>query len=377
MGLVELHRESHHTFSVVCPAGSSETVRRDVHSAGLPVIPVKQPAGIGRLLSVAGQELPFLRAHWRRPSRLDRAAASASVDFLWFVSAGVHRTDLPFLTVVWDVQHRVTPWFPEMSAHGVWDRRELSYTWFLQRATAVVVGTDVGRQEVEQLYLLPAERIVKLPHPTPAFAIAAAGQPTDRSVLDRLGISRPFVMYPAQLWPHKNHVNLVMALQILRERHHLPMNLVLVGSDKGNREHVLRAATHCGVADAVHLVGFVAREDLIHLYREAVALTYVSWCGPENLPPLEAFALGCPVVASDIPSAREQLADAAVLVEPGNPERIAEGILEVWEDPGLRERLIKSGHKRAQQWTALDYVRGVFGFLDRFEPVARCWGGPA
>jgi glycosyltransferase involved in cell wall biosynthesis len=117
----------------------------------------------------------------------------------------------------------------------------------------------------------------------------------------------------------------------------------------------------------------VSRHDLIALYREAIALAYVSWCGPENLPPLEAFALGCPVVASDVPGAREQLGDAAIFVKPGDPESIASGVLDMWRDQEIRDRLIKAGHDRAQKWTASDYVRGVFEFLNRFEPIARCW----
>lgn len=371
--LLDHHQESNHSFVILCPSRSSATVQCDVRSAGLTVVQVSESTGLMRVISAAGREVSFLRAHWRRSSRLDRSAASASVNFLWFVGAGVHRTDLPFLTVVWDLQHRVTPWFPEMSAKGLWDSRELSHASFLQRATGVVAGTSVGQTELERFYQLPSERIVKLPHPTPTFALAGASKPIDQGALKKLGVADPFIMYPAQLWPHKNHVNLVMALQILRERHGLPLNLVLVGSDKGTREHLLRVAAHCGVAGAVHAMGFVAREDLIVLYRSAVALTYVSWCGPENLPPLEAFALGCPVVASDIPGAREQLVDAAVFVKPGHPESIADGVRQVWSDCGLRERLVRSGHKRAQQWTASDYVRGVFGFLDRFEPIARCW----
>lgn len=372
-GLLDLHRESSHTFSILCPAGSSATVRREFQSVDLTVSPVPETTGISRLTAAVRREVSFARAHWRRPSRLDRAAAAAGSNFLWFVSAGVHCTDLPFLTVVWDLQHRVTPWFPEISAKGLWDNRELSHRWFLQRATGVVAGTCIGQRELEQFYQLPPERVLRLPHPTPSFALAAAHHQTDSGSLAALGIQSPFILYPAQLWPHKNHVNLVMALQILRQRHQLPLNLVLVGSDKGNRELVMQAAARCGIAEAVHIVGFVSRQDLIALYRKAVALTYVSWCGPENLPPLEAFALGCPVVASDIPGAREQLGDAAILVRPGDPESIASGILNVWKDKATRSRLIIAGRDRAQKWTASHYVRGVFEFLDQFEPIARCW----
>lgn len=373
-GLFDLYRESRHSFTILCPSGSSAVVEGDAQSAGLNVSPVPDARGLSRIGAVIRRESPFLRAHWRRPSRLDCVAAAAGADFLWFVSAGIHCTDLPYLTVVWDLQHRVTPWFPEMSAKGLWDNRESSHSWFLQRAAGIVAGTSVGREELERFYQLPSERILLLPHPTPSFALAATDQPVDSGRLMNLKIPSPFILYPAQLWPHKNHVNLVLALQILRERYRLPLHLVLVGSDKGNGNHVMQVAAQYGVQGAVHLVGFVSRQDLVALYRGAVALTYMSWCGPENLPPLEAFALGCPVVASDIPGASEQLGKAAVLVKPGDPESIASGIKDVWQNQTTRERLVAAGHERARAWTGSDYVRGVFKFLDQFEPVARCWG---
>jgi glycosyltransferase involved in cell wall biosynthesis len=114
-------------------------------------------------------------------------------------------------------------------------------------------------------------------------------------------------------------------------------------------------------------------EDLIALYRGAFALAYVTFFGPENLPTLEAFALGCPVVASNVDGAREQLGDAALLVEPRDPAKIAAAIKTLYDDKDLRQILIKKGRARAERWTAKDFVRGVFSALDEFEPVRRCW----
>ena len=117
----------------------------------------------------------------------------------------------------------------------------------------------------------------------------------------------------------------------------------------------------------------VSREELIALYKHALALVYPSWFGPENLPPLEAFALGCPVVYSRFPGAAEQLGDAAVLIDPANPADIAAGITKLRADPALRSKLIQLGRERARRFTPSDYVRGMFGIIDRLEPILRCW----
>jgi glycosyltransferase involved in cell wall biosynthesis len=110
------------------------------------------------------------------------------------------------------------------------------------------------------------------------------------------------------------------------------------------------------------------------LYKNAFALAYMTLFGPDNLPPLEAFALGCPVLASDISGAREQLGNAALFVNPTNPQEIAEAILKLHHDAQLRSTLKERGIQRARQWTNKDFLNGIFGVLNEFENIRRCWG---
>jgi glycosyltransferase involved in cell wall biosynthesis len=99
----------------------------------------------------------------------------------------------------------------------------------------------------------------------------------------------------------------------------------------------------------------------------------MTFFGPDNLPPLEAMALGCPVIASNVSGAKEQLGDAALLVDPKKPEEIAEAIKSLSEDSALRQDLIKRGLIRAYRWTAQDYVKEIFSVIDNFEAIRRCW----
>src|SRR4029078_10301868 len=133
-----------------------------------------------------------------------------------------------------------------------------------------------------------------------------------------------------------------------------------VGSNKGNEEYLRTFAAQLNPPVDVAFLGFVPLEDLVALYRGAFALAYVTFFGPENLPPLEAFALGCPVIASDVSGAREQLGDAALFVDPRNPAEIAGAIKQLRDDDTLRASLIDKGRARAERWTATEFVRGVF-----------------
>jgi len=92
---------------------------------------------------------------------------------------------------------------------------------------------------------------------------------------------------------------------------------------------------------------------------------------------IEALASGCPVVASDVAGAREQLGDAALIVDPKEPEQIAASVVRIRSEPGLRQRLIDAGAARARIHTAADFVAGIDKWLDEFEPVRRCWASGA
>jgi glycosyltransferase involved in cell wall biosynthesis len=370
--LEALHRaaaSSAHRFTVLCPEASVAALTRKLAGSALRVVAV--PRRTGRLAAMAFREIESVRAHWRRQSDIDRIAVANGIEFVWFLSAQPDRTDIPFMTVVWDLQHRATPWFPEMSAAGMWDSRDSVHRWFLQRATKIVTGTKVGRDQLTQFFQIPSENILTLPHPTPSYVFREI-EATPENTVEKLDLRQPYVLYPAQFWPHKNHVNLLLAIADLKKKG-TAVSVALVGSDKGNRQFIADVAAQEGISEQIHFLGFVERSVLVALYRQALALTYVSWCGPENLPPLEAFALGCPVIATRIPGAEEQLGDAALLCEPGDPQSISAAIANVHADPELRKRLVDAGRIRARRFSSADYVAGALKFLDEFSAVRRCW----
>jgi len=152
---------------------------------------------------------------------VERASEKLGLDCLWYVAGGAYEaTDVPYVATVWDLQHRTMPWYPELSAGGTWDARELSYRRFLQRATYVITGTEVGLTEIGTYYQITRERIRVLPHPTPRFVMQDLTD-VDTGIRTRMGLSEPYLLYPAQFWPHKNHANLLCALRILRDSHNL------------------------------------------------------------------------------------------------------------------------------------------------------------
>ena len=121
--------------------------------------------------------------------------------------------NIPFAVMVWDLQHRNNPWFPEVSELSKWDNRERRGK-ILQRASLIYTGTQQGREEIVSYYQVPPERIKVLPFATPVFALEAAKRHVRAEIFRKLGLSSEYILYPAQFWPHKNHVLVLEACKI-------------------------------------------------------------------------------------------------------------------------------------------------------------------
>lgn len=380
--LVKYGSESGHTFLIFTRA---QGIEKEILAKHIKVVPLsKSYEGrsfkerlsnrLARTTNSFFKKI-YLRNQVKEENLEEKFVINSGVEMMWYLELGTYdylTMEVPFITTAWDINHRVTPYFPEVSIGGRWERRERSYGMKIKRASAIITGTRAGQAEIERFYQVEAEQIKIIPFPTPAFALT--GSATDgKELLNKYKIPENYLFYPAQFWPHKNHAGLLLALQRLRDEYGLVFPLVLVGADKGNQQHIKKLVAELNLSTQVHFLGFVPQEDLAGLYRNAFALTFMSLCGPDNLPPLEAFGLGCPVVASNLSGAPEQLGDAALLVDAKDEKLIAKAIYQLYNSPELRQTLVQRGLERAAQWTGQDYIKSVFSILDDFQSIRRCW----
>jgi glycosyltransferase involved in cell wall biosynthesis len=305
-------------------------------------------------------------------SSLEKKLLEKNIELIWSLGPKPLTLEIPYILTIWDLQHRLQPFFPEVSQAGEWDSREQIYSKSLRRAAFLITGTHTGKSEIERFYQVDAARIKILPLPTPKFL--QTDFIIEKNILiTKYKIPDKYLFYPAQFWPHKNHMTLLKAVQVLKNRYDISMPVVFVGSNKGNIEYIKSLARQLNILDQVNFLGFVPQEDLIALYRHAFALVFVSLFGPDNIPPLEAFALECPVIASRVPGSEEQLGDAAILVDPKDTEQIVSAVQLLHIDSDFRSLLIQKGLNRASQWTTVDYIHEVFKIFDEFEPIRSCW----
>lgn len=289
------------------------------------------------------------------------------LDLAYFAAPAFVRLDLPYIYSVWDLGHRTIPEFPEMRCGGdPWSQREAQYRQMLGQASYVVVGNSCGAAEIREHYGIPEHRLIALPFPNPDFS----------GVTERVPHwlpAEPYLLYPAQGWPHKNHMTLLRALAELSSRGVRVPTLVFVGSDKGNVRYLRACSNELGMDRHVRFGGFVSRGELMALYRRATALVFPSLLGPNNLPPQEAALLECPMILSDLPGHREQLKQGALYVPPLDHHAWAEVILRLISDPALRSQLVSKARAAVDGYTAEAYAGRIAGLIADMARVRRLW----
>jgi glycosyltransferase involved in cell wall biosynthesis len=281
-------------------------------------------------------------------------------------------TGFPCVMAVHDLQHRLQPEFPEVSANGEWELREYIFRNGTRHATLLLADSEVGKEDILNFYGpygVTSDRVKVLPFLPACYLRRDISEGERRRVRRAYHLPERYLFYPAQFWPHKNHGRIVQALGLLKQEHSLKIPVVFCGSYTGEiRERtfqeVMALSSQLGIEKEVYYLGYVPDEDMSGLYAEAVALVMPTFFGPTNIPVLEAWAFGCPVLSSDIRGIREQVKDAALLVDPRSMEAIADGIYQLWTDEKLPATLIALGHQRLASYTPDDYRRRLVSILE-------------
>ena len=166
-----------------------------------------------------------------------------------------------------------------------------------------------------------------------------------------LGLSKPFLYYPAATWLHKNHANLLSAIKLLICDHCFDGNLVLTGVATSAKSQLLVKIAELGLQDRVHILGYVPYDKLPVIYNLARMLVFPSLYEGFGMPVVEAMACGCPVVCSNVTSLPEVAGAAADYFDPASPEAIAACILKNWNNNSALSSLRDNGLIRAKQFS--------------------------
>jgi alpha-1,3-rhamnosyl/mannosyltransferase len=249
----------------------------------------------------------------------------------------------PTVLTVHDLQYLELPEYFSESRRRYLDRM---MTASVGRAAVIATPTEFVRRTVLDAFGPEPDRVVVVPHGVPAIdrpdADAVAAVRARYAIGDRA-----YVVYPAITHPHKGHRVLVDMVPSLDD----DLAVVLVGGTGPAEAAICEAIADRGIADRVLRTGRVPAADRDALIAGADALVFPSQYEGFGAPLVEAMELGVPVVGSDIPTVREVVGDAAVIVSDQRTEPGTAWANAVAEARRRRDELVGLGAARRQSFT--------------------------
>lgn len=299
-------------------------------------VSVKHVAVPNRLLSLA-------EAFTGRPYLDELAGRGFDVAWLPNLCLGCVSQGLPYVLTVHDLSWKRHPeWYSWKMR--LWHRATQADA-LIRGAKTVVVPSRHARADLLSAFPeLSPERVTVVPHgrgeefvPRPA--------PTDSGIRSKYHLPRRYALFLGTLEPRKNVDGILAAMAAYRARTGDDLPLVLAGGDGWGRRLFLPAW--------VKRIGYVPPEHRAALYRLAEVLLWPSFHEGFGLPVLEAMACGTPVITSASSSLPELTGNAAILVNPHDPEELTSALEQLRLDPALKQELESQGPVRASafSWT--------------------------
>lgn len=222
----------------------------------------------------------------------------------------------------------------------------------LKRIKALITVSDFSRKEIARYYGYPRENICVVPNAVSAkFRPPAAGsQPP---------AGRPYLLAVSSPNAHKNFARMVAAFLSLEGFDEVELHIV------GDSHSVFSGSDYRLEGNPrVRVLGRLDDEQLVREYQGATAFVFPSLCEGFGIPPLEAQACGCPVIAARAASIPEVLGESVLYFEPLNIEDIARCMRHVLQDAGLREDLRTLGLANVERYSWKRSAQTVSQLID-------------
>lgn len=271
-------------------------------------------------------------------------------DVMHFPTQHFIRIGVPCVYNPHDLQHLHYPQF--FSPEAI-EGRERVYREGCEHSEIVVVGSQWVKQDVVQQYGIKPDRVQVIPWAAPTHGIAAPTRENMLMVSEKYDLSRPFALYPAVTWQHKNHLRLIEAAARVRDTQGLAVTIVCTGYHTEFYEVIERHLEKYDLKGQFRFPGHVSVLELRALYRAAQFVFIPTLFEAASGPMFEAWREATPVACASVTSLPEQAHGAALLFDSQSIESIADALGEISTNRDLRDELVERGTRRLRDfsWT--------------------------
>jgi len=240
---------------------------------------------------------------------------------------------------------------------GTWYQRlgNLYRRWNVPKivpsCAAILTVSAFEQKRIEQHFKLPKDHVQVVYNSVGDHFKSDADAVDLVKIKVKYNLPEKFIFFLANTDPKKNLRGVLKALAILQAQGKLSIPLVMLDFKEDYLMEILQEIGATELRSKIHISGYVPNKELPYFYQLSTVYLYPSLRESFGIPILEAMACGTPVITSNTSSMPEVAGNAAILVDPFEPQSIADALLKLENDDQLREDLIGKGYLRAQQFS--------------------------
>lgn len=241
------------------------------------------------------------------------------------------------------------------NAYSPWARFYMRWTIrkSCQWAKTIISVSENTKRDLIDLYKVPESKIdvIYEGYDSHQSSVTSHCDIVEIKKDDRLQMTDDkYLLFIGRIEERKNIINIIKAFEILKEKYGIQHKLVLAGKPGHGYRAISNQLSVSSCRDEILELGFVSEEEKWELLKNADLFVFPTFYEGFGIPILEAQSVGCPVLAADNSSIPEVTAGSALLVDPENPEEIAEKAYEILSEKGLRDDIIAKGKENVKRF---------------------------
>lgn len=249
-----------------------------------------------------------------------------------------HVKNVKLITTLHDVQEIHFPQFFSAEQRA-W--RATNYLDFLRRTDLVMVSYDHIKKDLIKYFAVSDDKIKTLLLKMDKLWFDKYSN-TDVLKLPFKLDDKKFLLYPANAWKHKNHLNLIEATAYLREKKNQEISIIFTGDFSGEHgKYIIKEISKLNLENQISILGIVEENVLFSLYKKCFATVIPTLYEAGSFPLMESILLDVPVVCSNITSLPETIGNSVFTFDPMNIFEIADKVNRIWNDSEFRNENFK------------------------------------
>ncbi len=256
-------------------------------------------------------------------------------------------TEVRSVPVIHDLNYEHYP--KDLPRWTSWHYRHF-FPKFAAKARRIITVSEFSKQDIVQHYHVHADTIDVVYNAADSH-YKKQEETEKKEIRNKYSNGEEYFLYVSALHPRKNVKRLLEAFDKVKESSGSNLKLVLVGPHYFKNSEMVKVYQKMKFKNDVIFTGRLNVDELSQVMGAAFCLVYVSYFEGFGIPLVEAMQCEVPVIASDVTSIPEVTSDAARMVNPFSVDSIAEGMLEIIKNPGLRNELIEKGKERCTDFS--------------------------